>query len=52
MVPSRGTTPAGPEVPQYLTPLTVRKSYSHHEPSTSKNGTDSGIGGTLKMVHA
>mmetsp|Transcript_15446 Transcript_15446/g.50540 ORF Transcript_15446/g.50540 Transcript_15446/m.50540 type:complete len:83 (-) Transcript_15446:306-554(-) len=24
MVPSDGTTPAGPEVPQYFTPLTVR----------------------------
>ena len=51
MVPSKGTTPDGPEVPQYFTPLTVRESYGHSEPaSTSKASTSSPAGGKLKMV--
>ena len=53
MVPSVVTTPAGPEVPQYLTPLTTSSSKQllFTRCSTSKDTTVIGKAGTPVMVH-
>eukprot|EP00966_Prymnesium_polylepis_P059935 1390114-Prymnesium_polylepis.1 len=47
MSPSAGTTPAGPVVPQYLTPASITKSKSHPPTnSTSKAITSAGTAGS------
>ena len=51
MRPSAGTTPEGPLLPQYLTPLIVRKSYAQSYASTSKATTTAGLAGRFVTVH-
>jgi hypothetical protein len=51
MRPSRGTTPSGPVVPQYTSPLMVIKSKLQPYSSTSKATTWSGTAGSWVTVH-